>query len=62
METEREEVWVAQCTRRLRLQWRTLDLESLEQVARELWHNETFRSKRPEQAATEWLRQGMPGV
>jgi hypothetical protein len=62
METQREDEWVAQCTRRLRMQWPTLDLQSLEEVARELWVDERLRSQRPEQAATEWLRRGMPGV
>ena len=62
MEAKREEEWVAQFTRRLRRQWRTLDLQSLEEVAREMWHDESLRAQQAEQAATEWLGRGMPDV
>jgi len=60
MEAQREEEWVAQVTRRLRRRWRTLDLQSLEDVARELWRDGSLRDKQAEEAAAEWLRRGLP--
>jgi hypothetical protein len=62
MEQEREVEWVARCARRLRRQWHTLDLASLEDAARELWRDETLRTRTPEDAAAEWLRRGIPSA
>ena len=52
--------WIAQCSHRLRARWRTVDLQSLEEVAKELWDEEELRSKSPDKAAEEWLKRGIP--
>jgi hypothetical protein len=51
--------WVAQCARRLRQHWRTIDLASLEEVAAELYGDERMRSLSPSAAAVTWLGQGV---
>ena len=51
--------WVAQCTRRLRQHWRTIDLASLEEVADELYRDERMRAMSPVDAATSWLGRGV---
>jgi len=40
MEESSRTTWVARCSHRLREQWRTMDLESLEDLAQELWADE----------------------
>jgi hypothetical protein len=60
MEETSPDAWVARCSHRLRERWRTVDLPSLEELARQLWSDERLRAKRPEEAATEWLRRGIP--
>ena len=51
--------WVAQCARRLRQHWRTIDLASLEEVAADLYGDERMRSMSPAAAAVVWLGQGV---
>ena len=51
--------WVAQCARRLRQHWRTIDLASLEDVAADLYRDERMRSMSPAAAAAAWLGQGV---
>ena len=60
MEESSRTTWVARCSHRLREQWRTIDLESLEDLAQELWADERWRVRPPEEAAVEWLRRGIP--
>ena len=52
--------WIARCSARLHAQWPTLDRETRDEVAGELWAQERWRALEPEQAAVEWLRQGIP--
>ena len=49
------EIWIAACAHRLQRQWRTVDPDVLEEVAGDLWNDETLRNLRPEQAATALL-------
>jgi len=60
MEESSRKTWVARCSHRLREQWRTIDLESLEDLAQELWADERWRVQPPEEAAVELLRRGIP--
>ena len=60
MEEPSRTTWIARCSHRLREQWRTIDLESLEDLAQELWADERLRARPPEEAALEWLRRGIP--
>ena len=60
MDEPNRNAWVARCSHRLRERWRTVDLPSLEELAEQLWHDERLRAQRPEEAATEWLRRGIP--
>ncbi|MEO6744591.1 MAG: hypothetical protein ABIS28_17235, partial [Caldimonas sp.] len=46
MEESTRKTWVARCSHRLREQWRTIDLESLEVLAQELWAEERWASGR----------------
>ena len=55
-------VWIAACSHRLQRQWRTVDPDTLEDVASELWGDERLLALDPVEAAAEWLRQGMPFV
>jgi hypothetical protein len=55
----REREWVAQCARRLRQHWRTIDLASLEEVARELYRDERMRFMSPADAAVAGLGLGV---
>jgi hypothetical protein len=54
-----ERAWVAQCARRLRQHWRTIDVASLEEVAGDLYRDERMRRLPPADAATAWLGQGV---
>ena len=47
--------WIALCAERLRKQWPRADPTSLEEAARELWHEESLRSLAAEEAAEKWL-------
>ena len=59
MDETNEREWVAQCTRRLRQHWRTIDLASLEEVAVQLYADERMRSMAAAEAAASWLRRGV---
>jgi hypothetical protein len=52
--------WVARCSARLHAQWPRLLREQRDEAARELWVQERWRVCEPEEAACEWLRQGIP--
>jgi hypothetical protein len=54
--------WVARCSARLRAQWPRLARPDRDEAAQELWRDERWRVQEPEQAAAEWLRQGIPDV
>jgi hypothetical protein len=48
--------WIAACAHQLQRRWRTVDPEVLEDVAADLWSDESLRALPATQAATEWLR------
>ena len=50
------QVWIAACAHQLQKRWRTVDPETLEDVAADLWTNEALRDLAPTKAALEWLR------
>ena len=60
MEDVRQVEWVARCAHRLREHWRTVAVQSLEEVANELWLNSELSRMPPEDAAVEWLGLGVP--
>ena len=60
MEDVRQVEWVARCAHRLREHWRTVAVQSLEEVANELWLNSELSRMPPEDAAVEWLCRGIP--
>ena len=49
-------LWIAACAHRLQQQWHTVDPLELEEVARDLWHDERLRAMPPDLAANDWLR------
>jgi hypothetical protein len=57
MQTQQQE-WIVRCAYRLRQRWRTIDAQSLEDVATELLRDESLRRLDPEEAAREWLARG----
>lgn len=59
MDAIKQQEWVAQCARRLRQQWRTIDLASLEEVAHDLYDDERMRVLSPADAAAAWLGRGV---
>jgi hypothetical protein len=52
--------WIAQCAHRLRKQWPHADPTSIEETASELLQEPALRAMSPAQAATTWLRRGIP--
>jgi len=52
--------WVARCSARLHAQWPRLQRAQRDEVATELLADPQWRPLEPEQAAAEWLRQGIP--
>ena len=60
MEDVRQVEWVARCAHRLREHWRTVAVQSLEEVANELWLNSELSRMPPEDAAVAWLCRGIP--
>ena len=60
MEDGRQVEWVARCAHRLREHWRTVAVQSLEEVANELWLNSELSRMPPEDAAVAWLCRGIP--
>ncbi|MBA3599277.1 MAG: hypothetical protein H0W40_18160 [Methylibium sp.] len=57
-----ESQWIARCALRLREEWPRLAGADLAEVAAELWAQERWRTLEPEEAATAWLRQGIPTI
>jgi len=49
-------LWIAACAHRLQQRWHTVDPLELEEVARDLWHDERLRAMPPDLAANDWLR------
>lgn len=47
--------WIARSAERLSARWRTVPPAELEEVAIDLWRDETLRKFSPDAAATEWL-------
>lgn len=54
--------WVARCSDRLLQQWPHVSATDTDDAALDLWAQEKWRALPPEQAAVEWLRQGIPSV
>jgi hypothetical protein len=52
--------WVARCSARLHARWPSLAREQRDEVAGELCRQDQWRRLEPENAAIEWLRQGLP--
>jgi hypothetical protein len=52
--------WVARCAHRLREHWRTVAVQSLEEIANDLWLNSELTHMQPEDAAIAWLSLGIP--
>ncbi|OUL98767.1 hypothetical protein A8M77_29945 [Variovorax sp. JS1663] len=48
--------WLAACAHQLQRRWRTIDPEVLEDVANDLWADESLRTLPPTRAAIEWLK------
>src|SRR5262245_37829632 len=48
--------WIAACAHQLQRRWRTVDPEVLEDVAADLWADESLRALPATRAASEWLR------
>jgi len=57
-----EHEWVVRCSARLHAQWPRLDRKQRDEAAAELARTERWRCKEPEDAALEWLRQGIPNA
>lgn len=53
--------WVARCSARLHAQWPRLHRDQRDEVAYELLRDSRWQHLEPEQAAVDWLRQGIPG-
>ncbi len=51
--------WVRRCADRLHAQWSTIPLVDLEDVALDLIGNPQLRQLAPEDAAAQWLKQGV---
>ena len=56
-----ETEWVARCSARLHAQSPRLHRDQRDEVASELLHDSRWQHLEPEQAAVDWLRQGIPG-
>lgn len=57
-----EQEWVVRCSARLHAQWPRVDRKQRDEAAEELWRDDRWRHLDPEQAAVEWLRQGIPNA
>ncbi len=55
-----EHEWTWRCAERLHEQWPRVDRVDLENVAEALHREERWRGLEPDEAALEWLRQGIP--
>jgi len=56
MSTTPDNLWIAACAHRLQRQWRTVDPEVLEDVARDLARDPRLRAMAPGEAAVDWLK------
>jgi hypothetical protein len=54
--------WIIRCAARLHAQWPCIGREQRNELASEPCAEGHWQSIEPEQAAIEWLRQGMPNV
>lgn len=54
--------WVTRFSARLHAQWPRLPRDLRDEVAAELWAVQRWQVMEPEQAAAEWLRQGIPDL
>ena len=52
--------WIEACAERLAKQWPRVDRDDLEHLAGALHEEEHWRAQPPEQAAQNWLAQGIP--
>lgn len=52
--------WIQACARRLQQQWPAVDTADLEEIARDLHEQPKWQGLAPQQAALQWLRQGIP--
>ena len=59
METDERE-WVMRCSARLHAKWPRVGREQRDELAAELSNDPQWRHREPEQAAAEWLKQGLP--
>ena len=48
-------VWIAACAHALQQRWRTVDPAQLEEMAGDLWRDESLRTMPPSEAAATWL-------
>jgi hypothetical protein len=51
--------WIDRCSQRLREHWHTVEQAQLDDVAIDLWRDPRLRGLPPEDAAVEWLKQGV---
>lgn len=54
--------WVARCSARLHAQWPRVGREQRDELARDLWTDDHWRTIEPEQAAADWLKRGIPDL
>ena len=54
--------WIIRCSARLHACWPRLTREMRDEAARELCEQDRWRCREPEDAAVEWLAQGIPGM
>lgn len=52
--------WVSGCSARLHEQWPRVELDHLEHLAQALWNEDRWRGLPPDEAAVQWLSQGIP--
>jgi len=52
--------WIAKCAARLQQQWPRVEPDDLHDLACDLFGTKKWRAMPPEEAALEWLRQGIP--
>jgi len=58
-----EHEWVERCSARLHAQWPRITREQRDETARQLWREEErWRTQDPEQAAADWVCQGIPNA
>lgn len=55
MDTLPAHIWIAACAHQLQQQWRTVDPAQLEELAGDLWRDESLRVLSPDEAARVWL-------